>query len=85
MEVKLAAWDRGNELSEVVSQLNAGLSEVPRGAPEHGLCHRGAGASRTPGQSGTGCGSSQAGWLQRDVPGQWLSRSLLETEVAVSA
>lgn len=29
MEVKLAAWDRGNELSEVVSQLNAGLSEVP--------------------------------------------------------
>lgn len=41
MEVKLAAWDRGNELSEVVSQLNAGLSEVPRGAPEHGLCHRG--------------------------------------------
>lgn len=41
MEVKLAAWDRGNELSEVVSQLNAGLSEVPWGAPEHGLCHRG--------------------------------------------
>lgn len=26
-----------------------------------------------------------AGWLQHDVPGQWLSRSLLETEVAVSA
>lgn len=46
MEVKLAAWDRGNELSEVVSQLNAGLSEVPRGAPEHGLYHRGGPALR---------------------------------------